>query len=147
LSPRSEFQIDADENGESLQRRIEIFPFSRDFDWRFVRHPLRGGRAELIWRNYSVFDRDQLWSHAESRLNRPPYSKESNTKAPRRWKWERDDGFRRQTVALSRDQARERARLILARYSKEAYMTKVESWRDLGADCVEFTIKYPPSAD
>jgi len=26
-------------------------------------------------------------------------------------------------------------------------MTKVESWRDLGADWVEFTIKRPPSAD
>jgi len=78
-----------------------------------------------------------------SRLNRPPYSKEPNTKAPRRWKWERDDGFRRQSVVLSR----ERARLIFARYPKEAYMTKVESWRDLGADWVEFTIKHPPSAD
>lgn len=59
----------------------------------------------------------------------------------------RNDGFRRQTFALPREQARERARSIFKRYPKRAYMTEVETWRDLGDDWIEFTIKHLPSAD
>jgi len=57
------------------------------------------------------------------------------------------DGFRRQTFALPRADARERARAIFKRYPKQAYMTEVESWRDLGDDWIEFTVKHLPSAD
>ena len=42
------------------------------------------------------------------------------------------DGFRRETFALPLEEARARARSILKRYPKAAYMTEVESWRDLG---------------
>lgn len=58
-----------------------------------------------------------------------------------------DDGFRRETYALPLEEARARARSILRRYPKAAYMTQVESWRDLGDGRVEFTMKRLPTAD
>jgi len=58
-----------------------------------------------------------------------------------------DDGFRRETYALPLEEARARARAILKRYPKAAYMTSVESWRDLGDGRIEFTMKRLPSAD
>jgi hypothetical protein len=57
------------------------------------------------------------------------------------------DGFRRETFALPLDEARARARSILKRYPKAAYMTEVESWRDLGDGRIEFTMKRLPTAD
>jgi hypothetical protein len=57
------------------------------------------------------------------------------------------DGFHRETYALPREEARARARAILQRYPKAAYMTSVESWRDLGDGWIEFTMKRLPSAD
>jgi hypothetical protein len=57
------------------------------------------------------------------------------------------DGFRRETFALPLQEARARARAILVRYPKAAYMTEVESWRDLGDGRIEFTMKRLPSAD
>ena len=57
------------------------------------------------------------------------------------------DGFRRETFALPLEEARERARSILKRYPKAAYMTEVESWRDLGDGRIEFTMKRLPTAD
>ena len=57
------------------------------------------------------------------------------------------DGFRRETFALPREEARARARSILKRYPKAAYMTEVESWRDLGDGRIEFTMKRLPTAD
>lgn len=57
------------------------------------------------------------------------------------------DGFRRETFALPLEEARARARSILKRYPKAAYMTEVESWRDLGDGRIEFTMKRLPTAD
>ena len=57
------------------------------------------------------------------------------------------DGFRRETYALPLEEARVRARSILKRYPKAAYMTEVESWRDLGDGRIEFTMKRLPTAD
>ncbi len=57
------------------------------------------------------------------------------------------DGFRRETFALPLEEARAHARLILKRYPKAAYMTEVESWRDLGDGRIEFTMKRLPTAD
>ena len=42
-----------------------------------------------------------------------------------------DDGYLRETFTLSRDKARARARDFLDRYPKAAYMSSVESWREL----------------
>ncbi len=41
------------------------------------------------------------------------------------------DGFRRETFALPREEARAKAREMFARYPKAAYMTEIESWREL----------------
>jgi hypothetical protein len=56
-------------------------------------------------------------------------------------------GFIRQTYALPRRDARERAREWLSRYPKAAYMTMVESWRELADGRIEFTMRRLPTAD
>ena len=43
------------------------------------------------------------------------------------------DAFRRETFALPREAAREKAREIFRRFPKAAYMTEIESWRVLPA--------------
>jgi hypothetical protein len=57
------------------------------------------------------------------------------------------DAFRRETFALPRDAAREKAREMFRRFPKAAYMTEVESWRVLPGDRIEFTMRWLPSAD
>ncbi len=57
------------------------------------------------------------------------------------------DGFQRDTFALPRAAAREKAREFLRRYPKAAYMTEVESWRELDDGRIEFTMRRLPSAD
>jgi len=56
-------------------------------------------------------------------------------------------GFLRQTYALPRDEARARARDWFTRYPKAAYMTAVESWRQLDDGRIEFTMRRLPTAD
>ena len=58
-----------------------------------------------------------------------------------------DDGFLRETFTLPRDQARTKARDFLNRYPKAAYMTGVESWRELPGGYIEFTMRRLRSAD
>ena len=57
------------------------------------------------------------------------------------------DAFRRETFALPRAAAREKARELLRRFPKAAYQTEIESWRVLPGDCIEFTVRRLPSAD
>jgi hypothetical protein len=57
------------------------------------------------------------------------------------------DGFRRETFALPREAAREKAKEMLRRFPKAAYMTEIESWRVLPGDRIEFTVRRLPSAD
>jgi hypothetical protein len=57
------------------------------------------------------------------------------------------DGFVRQTWTLPRDQARDQARAFLTAFPKAAYMSAVESWRELPGDQIEFTVRRLPSAD
>ena len=57
------------------------------------------------------------------------------------------DGYLRQTFTLPRAQARVAARDFLARYPKAAYMSGVESWRELPDDEIEFTMRRLSSAD
>jgi hypothetical protein len=59
----------------------------------------------------------------------------------------RSGAFRRETFALPREAARAKAREFLQRYPKAAYMTEVESWRELPDGCIEFTMRRLPSAD
>jgi hypothetical protein len=57
------------------------------------------------------------------------------------------DAFRRETFALPREAAREKAREMFRRFPKAAYMTEIESWRVLPGDRIEFTVRRLPSAD
>ena len=60
---------------------------------------------------------------------------------------ERRPSFRRETFALPREAARAKAREMFARFPKAAYMTEIESWREMPGDCIEFTMWRLPSAD
>ena len=57
------------------------------------------------------------------------------------------DPFPRETFALPREAAREKAREMFRRFPKAAYMTEIESWRVLPGDRIEFTVRRLPSAD
>ena len=59
----------------------------------------------------------------------------------------RNDGYLRETFTLPRDKARTRARDFLTRYPKAAYMSGVESWRELPDGDIEFTMRRLRSAD
>ena len=58
-----------------------------------------------------------------------------------------DDGYLRETFTLPREAARTRARDFLDRYPKAAYMSAVESWRELPGGEIEFTMRRLASAD
>ena len=58
-----------------------------------------------------------------------------------------DDGYLRETFTLPRDKARSKARDFLTRYPKAAYMSGVESWRELPDGDIEFTMRRLRSAD
>jgi hypothetical protein len=57
------------------------------------------------------------------------------------------DGFVRETYALPREEARARARAFLKAYPKAAYMSEVESWRELPSGGIEFTMRRLRTAD
>ncbi|MBX9739498.1 MAG: hypothetical protein K2X62_05485 [Beijerinckiaceae bacterium] len=57
------------------------------------------------------------------------------------------DAWRRETFTLPRQQAREKAREFFANFPKQAYMTEIESWRELPDDTIEFTMRRLPTAD
>jgi hypothetical protein len=58
-----------------------------------------------------------------------------------------DDGFHRETFILPREAARSKAREQFQRFPSAAYMTKIESWRVLPGDEIEFTMRRLKSAD
>ena len=59
----------------------------------------------------------------------------------------RVDTYRRDTFSLPREAAREKAREMFRRFPKAAYMTAIESWRELPDGAIEFTMRRLPSAD
>lgn len=67
--------------------------------------------------------------------------------AARRRMAKADDGFARETFTLPREQARERARAYLTRWPTAAYLSAVESWRELPGGEIEFTMRRLKSAD
>ncbi|MBV8793356.1 MAG: hypothetical protein JO136_00320 [Hyphomicrobiales bacterium] len=58
-----------------------------------------------------------------------------------------ESGWRRETFCLPREEARAKAREWFERFPKAAYMTEIESWRELAGDRIEFVIRRLPSAD
>jgi hypothetical protein len=67
--------------------------------------------------------------------------------AARRRQAKADDGFARETFTQPREQARQTARAFLDRWPAAAYMSAVESWRELPGGEIEFTMKRLRSAD
>jgi hypothetical protein len=67
--------------------------------------------------------------------------------AARRQRVKADDGFARETFTQPRDQARQTARVFLDRWPAAAYMSAVESWRELPGGEIKFTMKRLRSAD
>ena len=57
------------------------------------------------------------------------------------------DGHVREIFTLPRDEARRTARAFLDRWPAAAYMSKVDSWRELPGGEIEFTMKRLKSAD
>jgi hypothetical protein len=57
------------------------------------------------------------------------------------------DAFQRETHTLEREAARAKARDLFQRFPKAAYMTEIESWRELADGRIEFTMRRLPSAD
>jgi hypothetical protein len=58
-----------------------------------------------------------------------------------------EGAWRRETFCLPREEARAKAREWFDRFPKAAYMTEVESWRELADDRIEFVMRRLPSAD
>ena len=67
--------------------------------------------------------------------------------AARRRQAKADDGYVRETFSKPRDQARQTARAFLDRWPAAAYMSKVETWRELPGGEIEFTMKRLKSTD
>jgi hypothetical protein len=57
------------------------------------------------------------------------------------------DGWKRESFTLPREKAREKAHEWFSLFPKAAYMTEIESWRELPDGCIEFTMRRLPSAD
>lgn len=55
--------------------------------------------------------------------------------------------WRRETFTMPREAAREKAREMFNAFPKQAYMTEIESWRELEDGRIEFTMRRLPSAD
>ena len=58
-----------------------------------------------------------------------------------------EGSWRRETFRLPRTQARAKAREWFERFPKAAYMTEIESWRELADDEIEFVMRRLPTAD
>ena len=58
-----------------------------------------------------------------------------------------EDDYVRETFTQPRDDARRTARAFLQRFPKQAYMSEVETWRELPGNQIEFTMRRLRSAD
>jgi hypothetical protein len=58
-----------------------------------------------------------------------------------------DTAWRRETFRMPRLEARAKAREWFERFPKAAYMTEIESWRELPDDEIEFVMRRLPTAD
>lgn len=56
-------------------------------------------------------------------------------------------GFRRDSFTLPREEARQKAREMFARYPKAAYMTEIEFWEELPDGRISMTMRRLPAAD
>ena len=82
-----------------------------------------------------------------SRYERPRDIARGFAQERARRKLTHSDSYRRETFALPREAAREKAREMFRRFPKAAYMTAIESWRELPDGAIEVTMRRLPSAD
>jgi hypothetical protein len=82
-----------------------------------------------------------------SRYERPRDIARTFAQSSARRRVPRTDAYRRETFSLPREAARDKAREMFRRYPKAAYMTAIESWRELPDGAIEFTMRRLPSAD
>ncbi|MEN9709403.1 MAG: hypothetical protein RIQ68_1811 [Pseudomonadota bacterium] len=75
------------------------------------------------------------------------HSLSQRSRATRFAREQASSAWRRETFTLSRDAAREKAREWFNSFPKQAYMTEIESWRELADGQIEFTIRRLPTAD
>jgi hypothetical protein len=80
-------------------------------------------------------------------IRRPADIARRLAQASQRRKRDLGSGFARETFALPRVEARAKVRDYRWRFPKAAYMTEIESWRELPDDVIEFTMRRLPSAD
>ena len=59
----------------------------------------------------------------------------------------KEGSWRRETFRLPREEARKKAREFFDRFPKAAYMTEIESWRELAGGEIEFVMRRLPTAD
>lgn len=59
----------------------------------------------------------------------------------------RDDGYRRETFTLPREEARAKARAFFDRFPKAAYSSAVETWAEEPDGRITFTMRRLPTAD
>jgi hypothetical protein len=71
----------------------------------------------------------------------------ANRRSERRSPGAAEGAWRREAFCLPRGEARAKAREWFERFPKAAYMTEIESWRELAGDKIEFVIRRLPSAD
>ena len=110
----------------SGKRLYSLGGVGRDSDWE--------PRARYIGRVVSVWSCDMAFR---------PRDLADRMAARRR----PDDGFLRETFSLPRAEARIAARNFFSRFPKAAYMSEVESWRELPGGDIEFTMRRLRSAD
>ena len=58
-----------------------------------------------------------------------------------------EGAWRRETFRLPRPEARAKAREWFERFPKAAYLTEIESWRELANGDIEFVMRRLPTAD
>jgi hypothetical protein len=84
-----------------------------------------------------------MWS---TRDGLSTYGRLADHTAAQRRRPKQDDWFARETFTQSREQARQTAQAFLARWPSAAYMTEVETWREIPGGRIEFTMKRLKSA-
>ncbi len=75
------------------------------------------------------------------------HSLSQRSRATRFAREQTSSAWRRETFTMPRDAAREKAREWFNSFPKQAYMTEIESWRELADGQIEFTIRRLPTAD
>jgi len=80
-------------------------------------------------------------------MNRPADVAERVAKRRERRNAIVETAWRREAFRLPRLEARAKAREWFERFPKAAYMTEIESWREVGDDEIEFVMRRLPTAD